>query len=93
MTEEVIISRSELRDLGEYSSSLPTGKTIGKRWRATRYVDGKATDWKIAEYVDHPDPTKIGIKWVWAVIEPGLPHMGNLERELPQSPEVPYEGS
>lgn len=78
---EEVISVEALRDLLEYSSSLPTGTTIGKRWRATRYTqEGDATDWKIAEYVEHPDPGLIGIKWVWAVVNPGEPHRGKLEQ-------------
>jgi hypothetical protein len=28
-------------------------------------------EWMIGEYVEHPDPKKVGIKWEWAMEEPG----------------------
>ena len=56
--------------------------TIGKRWRrATRYRDRSNSEWKIGEYVEYVDPTKVGIKWVWAVAKPGVPHRGDIDRE------------
>ena len=74
--DEEVITLEELSDLFEYSCSLPTGTTIGKRWRLATAWNRRATEteWQIAEYVEHPDPDKVGIKWVWAVVEPGVPH-------------------
>lgn len=83
MTQELVISRAELKELGEYSCSLPTGTFVGKRWRrnvmAYRPVPvqlipclphvGHVAEWKVAEYVPDPEPGMIGIKWWWAVDE------------------------
>ena len=81
--DEIVISRAELAALPEYSCSLPTGTTIGKRWRASTTFglpkeSARVEEWKIAEYVEHPDPDLVGIKWAWAVVEPGRPHQGDL---------------
>lgn len=85
-TEETVISRKELFDLGEYSCSLPTGTTIGKRWRRDvhayrrrpdgTYFPDEIHEWKIGEYTEDPDPAMVGIKWSWAVDENREPHRG-----------------
>lgn len=54
----VIVDESAFMALYEYSTTLPTGQRIGKRWRR-RTRDG----WLMGEYVDDPDPKKIGIRW------------------------------
>ena len=74
--DEEVITFEALKDLLEYSRSLPTGTTIGKRWRrATKWSrHALETEWQIGEYVERPDPDTVGIKWVWAVVEPGVPH-------------------
>ena len=48
-----------------YNTSLPTGTTIGKRWRAL-YRQG----WFMGEYVRDPSPTHVGIKWreIWIML-------------------------
>lgn len=77
---EEVISEADLIALPEYSCTLPTGTTLGKRWRcATKYTDRDSTEWMIATYVEHPDPDRVGIAWVWAVVEPGRPHVGPME--------------
>lgn len=57
----VFMERSEMEALREYSASLPTGKTIGKRWRcrSTEATSG----WVMGEYVEHSDPALVGIRW------------------------------
>lgn len=57
------MTREDLERLDEYSLSLPTGTTIGKRWRR-RVGNG----WYIGEYVAHEDPTLVGIRWTPVVI-------------------------
>ncbi len=65
---ETVLTELDLDDLPEYSSSLPTGTTAGKRWkRRTR-----GGDWLVGEYVKRAD--QIGIDWAWAVAAPGSPH-------------------
>jgi hypothetical protein len=84
--EETIISREELFALPEYSCSLPTRTAIGKRWRGDVHAYRKHPtpddqhEWKIGEYVEHPDPNSgmVGIRWTWAVDENHNPHRGKL---------------
>lgn len=82
---EEVISRESLKELLEYSCTLPTGQTIGKRWRratcghpAETAEKRENSEWKIGTYIEHPDPGLVGIEWVWAVSEPGTPHRGQL---------------
>lgn len=67
-----VISQDELDGLPEYSASLPTGTTIGKRWKAKR-ANG---EWQIGEYVLDPrgDPEFAGIRWRDVVIEHPVVH-------------------
>lgn len=80
MAGEIVMSREDLRDLPEYSCSIPTGTTIGKRWRKNiHFGSGRIPEWKIAEYVDDPNPEFIGIKWDWALDEKHNVHRGTLK--------------
>jgi hypothetical protein len=54
----VVLADDQVAELLEYSRSLPTGTTIGKRWR--REVFGER--W-LGEYVDIGVPDRVGIKW------------------------------
>lgn len=73
--QDEIISLQDLMALPEYSCSVPTGTTIGKRWRrATKYHGPTVTEWMIGKYIENPDPKLIGIEWTWAVSKPGIPH-------------------
>ena len=94
---DLVISRPDLENLLEYSTTLPTGTIIGKRWRkdvnAIKAMFGGKLglepEWAIGEYV-HSDeidwialgeeslPNQIGIKWYWAVSEPGKVHRGKM---------------
>jgi hypothetical protein len=78
-TETIELTRKEFAALLEYSTSIPTGTTIGKRWRCnkavTRVHDGThdefgrvCDDWWMGEYVEETqEPWKmkgyVGIKW------------------------------
>jgi hypothetical protein len=76
------LSEQELFALPEYSCSLPTGTTIGKRWR--RHEPYRPDDpvprriW-VGEYFDIGEPDKVGICWyrplirVQAIHEPERP--------------------
>jgi hypothetical protein len=67
----VTLAREELADLPEYSCSIPTGTTPGKRWKrdANAYRrdlpwPGHVPDWLLGEYVEIPgDPDHVGIRW------------------------------
>lgn len=78
---ETVISRSELAALPEYSCSIPTGTTIGKRWRRNvqAYRPRVAEpEWMLGEFVDIGSEEEVGIRWTWAVSEPGSVHRGKL---------------
>ncbi len=66
----VTMTPEELKKLPEYSCSLPTGTTIGKRWRRRipYYTNQPLQCWLVAEYVPHPDPDLTGIKWRQVVL-------------------------
>lgn len=85
---EILIARDELAKLLDYSLSLPTGTTVGKRWRndvkATRRKSGPddESEWQIGEYVECPcvPDGRIGIAWAWALDpETREPHRGLLD--------------
>lgn len=67
------IKEKDFLNLLEYSTSIPTGATIGKRWR--RHHQWKDKDgsikstWYIGEYVQDADPKMVGIKWTRPLIE------------------------
>lgn len=54
----VRMSDADRDQLPEYSCSLPTATTIGKRWR--RRSNGA---WWLGEYYDIGDPKRVGIRW------------------------------
>lgn len=60
--EVVEMTQQEVDDLLEYSTTLPTGKTIGKRWKRYLHLGPKAGSWVLCEYVEDPDPAYVGIK-------------------------------
>lgn len=73
--ERLRITARDFKDLGEYSCSFPTGTAIGKRWRrlegsfSQAFVRaGGKPRWVIGEYVEHPDPKTVGIKWYRPII-------------------------
>ncbi len=66
MGGRIWLTLEQFDELLDYSCSIPTGQTIGKRWkRHEPYVhDPKVkTVWYMGQYVDHEDPDKIGIRW------------------------------
>lgn len=83
---DIVINRTELFALLEYSCSLPTGTTIGKRWRHNVHaypdprkplVPPEKHEWKIGEFVEgSTKPQYVNIKWGWAVDENYEPHRG-----------------
>lgn len=56
--EALVLTCEQLMALPEYSTSVPTGQTIGKRWR--RWTSG---GWIVGEYQLDPDPKFVQIKW------------------------------
>lgn len=70
--ENIILTKKEFDELPEYSCSLPTGTTIGKKWKKNRLAfvpsahdprtGNSIDDWYLMEYVEHPDPKLVGIE-------------------------------
>lgn len=74
MTDLVVDDKTALatpdqfRRLMEYSTSMPTGKYDGKRWKRAIYKDRNYTvgGWQLGEYYETPELTVqglIGIRW------------------------------
>ncbi len=63
--DTVSLSLAEFEALREYSCSLPTGTTIGKRWkRREPYNTTEVVKrWLMGEYVECPEPGRVGIVW------------------------------
>lgn len=64
--EPAVLGDREVEELLDYSCSIPTGTTIGKRWkRLEPYVIPKrgAQCRYLGEYVDIGDPERVGIRW------------------------------
>lgn len=51
--------------LYDYSSSLPTGTTIGKRWKRRRDYHDESKGWVLGEYAEcnPPNPDRVRIIW------------------------------
>ena len=66
MTEPIAyVPIEEFNQLLEYSTSIPTGTTVGKRWKRDNNwhrKNGPDADWWLMEYVEDPDPKFVGIQ-------------------------------
>lgn len=59
----VMVTEREFRELPEYSCSLPTGQTIGKKWKRQKDYYDESKGWLMGEYIPDPDPEMVGIRW------------------------------
>lgn len=74
----VRVTRREFDEMPEYSASIPTGTTIGKRWRRNANAYRRALrgdvcgiemviplpeDWWMGEFVPSANPEVVGIRW------------------------------
>jgi len=81
------LTAEQMQRLPEYSATLPTGKTIGKRWRC-RLTErspwdpkgcGKTLGWSVGEYAElSPEdqkkwPGEIAILWFLPAVDDGQP--------------------
>lgn len=60
----IVLSQAELNSLPEYSWSLPTGTTIGKRWKCQT----RQGTWVLGEYAVSVLPGMVDIHWSRIVI-------------------------
>lgn len=71
-----VMEPRDFSELPEYSCSIPTGTTIGKRWKRDAHAYThmlrsqeeqrlalSGPQWWMAEYTPHEDPTLVGIFW------------------------------
>lgn len=80
INESISLTQKQFDELPEYSCSIPTGTTIGKRWKKndfafTRFTDGITRQrWWLCEYYEltPPDPKNVGISYkrIVAVFKP-----------------------
>lgn len=63
--EWVTLTQGQFESLLEYSTTIPTGKTIGKQWRRQLYYGEHRGEWVRCEYVpDKEDPEQyVGMEW------------------------------
>lgn len=57
------MSKAALDSLLEYSLSLPSVTTIGKKWKRRIPAFGPLVGWAIGEYVESGQPNRVGIEW------------------------------
>lgn len=60
-----VMERRDFDKLPEYSCTLPTGTTIGKRWKRSEFFGSSKYPgrWFLGEYVPHDKPERVGIQW------------------------------
>lgn len=57
------MTQAEFDSLAEYSCSIPTGTSIGTRWKRGEPYNEPRNTWYLGEYVDIGEPDKVGIRW------------------------------
>lgn len=67
--ETVELTQEEFDALPEYSTTIPTGKTIGKQWKRQLYYGKYLAEWVRCEYVEDPDPEYVGMLWHKIVVK------------------------
>ncbi len=60
MNETAYLSELEFHRLLTYNTTIPTGTTIGKRWKCRDTEEG---GWFMGEYHDIGSQTRVGIRW------------------------------
>ena len=75
--EEIRLTKNEFDQLPDYSLSVPTGRTIGKRWKRQHVDETMTLGWVMGEYTEHQDANTVGIYWRKIVLLPGQ----NMERQ------------
>lgn len=58
-----VVDAEAFAALYDYSCSVPTGTTIGKRWKRRRDYYDETKGWVLGEYAAHPNPDVVRIVW------------------------------
>lgn len=76
------ITQYEFNELSEYSASMPTGTTYGKRWKRNIYWRSECEpEWWMGEYYDMGSETDTGINWYRIMIISPKPKKENAQDE------------
>ena len=61
----VLLSREDFDALPEYSCTLPTGVTIGKRWKRREPYGAEPANaaWFLGTYIDVGEKDAAGVEW------------------------------
>lgn len=76
----IALSKQEFDALPEYSCTLPTGTTVGKRWKLGWPYHEPRTRWFLGEYAKSDLPGMVDIVWreIVFVAEEGAPFRGRV---------------
>jgi len=74
----VMLTAAEFDELPEYSCSLPTGTTIGKKWKRKKVYTDESKGWLMGEYIPDADPKMVRIRWREVVIWQGYESIEDL---------------
>lgn len=58
-----VMGPEDFQALPDYSASIPTGTTIGKRWKRRKDYHDESKGWRLGEYVGHLNPDLVAIRW------------------------------
>lgn len=58
-----LMNQKEFDNLPDYSCSIPSLTTIGKRWKRSESYCKPREKWLMGEYVEIGSADKVGIKW------------------------------
>lgn len=61
--------QTEFDKLPVYNLTLPTGTTIGKRWKLKSISKGGIVNWLLGEYVKSEKPNVVGILWKKIILQ------------------------
>ncbi len=59
------MTQFQIDQIDEYSMSIPTGTTLGKRWKRNLnvFIPKSSPHWVIGEYAAHDNPKLVAINW------------------------------
>lgn len=67
-----LMSQEDFDALPNYSCSLPTGTTIGKRWKRRKDYYDESKGWLLGEYIPSDQDGCVGIRWTDLKIKAGV---------------------
>ena len=77
---KVYLTQQEFDALYDYSCSIPTGTTIGKKWKRRNDYHDASKGWMQGEYVPCEEEGRVGIDWREIVV--GDPDLIKFEERM-----------